>query len=291
MAQEGEPIVVQRRSSRRWVPVAVIAVVVLLVIGYVVGGSAAAAGPVSRADSALRATVDHNNAIANMFQDDPFKNVDFGASNPDPTAAKSALGIVNGEASRWQDMISGDRNALRKVRGDLNTSLLTLPENGTIDSHRRRVDAGLSAMATAQKALDLIRKQVAFLMPLMDVVADFQAVGKAADANDIGTMQSSLSSAAASLQKTITLAKDASVPQPLTSALATLQKTVTDMQALVTAVQSRNAAAISAGVAAVEADSKALDAVDSTAIDKAETALIQPLSDAYDRDMKIAAGR
>jgi cytochrome c556 len=290
VAEGGEPGVVHRRSSRRWVAVGAIAVVLVLVIGYVVGGAAAASGPVSRADSALKATVNHNNDLAGMFQDDPFKNVDFASSNPDPAATKNALSIVNGFATRWQDMINGDRGALRKVQAELNWSLLTLPENSTIDSHRRRVDAGLSALATAQKALDLIRKQVAFLMPLMDAVAGFQAVGKAAEANDIGTMQSSLASTAVSMQKAITLANEASVPQPLSSALSAMQKTVTDMQALVAAVQSRNAAAINASLAAIEADGKALDAVDTTAIDKAENALIQPLSDTYNRDMKIASG-
>jgi hypothetical protein len=290
VAEGGEPGVVQRRSSGRWVVVGALAVVLVLVIGYVVGGAAAASGPVSRADSALKATVAHNNELAGMFQDDPFKNVDFASSNPDPAATKNALSIVNGFASRWQDMINGDRGALRKVQADLNTSLLTLPENSTIESHRHRVDAGLAALATAQKALDVIRKQVAFLMPLMDAVAGFQAVGKAADANDIRTMQSSLASTAVSMQKAITLANEASVPQPLSSALSVMQKTVTDMQALVAAVQSGNGAAINASLAAIEADGKALDAVDTTAIDKAENALIQPLSDAYDREMKIAAG-
>ena len=290
MAQEAEPVVVQRRGSGRWIVVGAIVIVLLLAIGYVVGGAAAASGPVSRSDTALHMTVDDNNAIANMFQDDPFKNVDFGSANFDAAASKNALSIVNGEATRWQDAINKDRAALQKSHGELNTSVLTLPENSVIDSHRRRVDAGLRAMATAQKALTLIRNQVAFLLPLMDVIGNFQAVGKAADANDIGSMQSSLAATQTSLQKTISLARAASVPPVLTSALNLLQKTVSDMQALVAAVQSRNAAAINASLSTINADGVALDAVDSSAIDKAENALIQPLSDAYDRDMKIVAG-
>lgn len=290
MAQGGEPGVVQGRSSRRRVAVGAIAVVLVLVIGYVIGGAAAAAGPVSRADKALNTTVDHNNTVAGMFKNDPFKNIDFNSSNPDFAAAKTTLATVNKQIATWQEMVAGDRAALQRVHGDLNGSVLTLPEKSTIDSHRRRVDAGLSALATAQQGIDILGKQVAFLDPLMDAFIAFEAVSKAADAHDLGAMQSGLTTTATSLQKAITLSQGASLPTQLTSALNTLQKMITDMQALVKAAQAGDVAAVNADVALVDADAKGLDNIDQNAIEQAETGLIQPLSDAYDRNMKIAAG-
>src|SRR2546421_2225294 len=54
------------RSRRRWLIIAAIAVVFLIVIGYVIGGATAAAGPISRADSALGTTVSHNNTMVEI---------------------------------------------------------------------------------------------------------------------------------------------------------------------------------------------------------------------------------
>ena len=291
MALEGAPTVVERRSSRRWVIVVALAVVLLLVIGYVVGGAAAAAGPVSRSDKALKTAVDHNNTMADMFKNDPFKKIDVTSNSADIGGAKKAVAAVNTQIATWQVLVNGDRASLEQARAELNSSILTLPEKSTIDSHRRRVEAGLSAMTTAQKGIDIFRKQFTFFDAFVDVAAGFDAIGKAGDANDVGAMQSSLATTAASLQKAVALAKDsASIPPAFSAPLAPMQKMVSDMQALVAAVQAGNFSAAQASVATVEADAKALENVDMSGVDKAETALIQPLSDEYDRQMKIAAG-
>ena len=277
-------------SNRRWLIIAAIAVLVLLVIGYVIGGASATAGPVSRADAALTTTVSHNNTIADVFKNDPFKSVDFKSANPDLAAAKAALATVKKQFSTWQEDVTGDRNSLLKVRGDLNGSLLTLPEQATIDRHRHRVDAALSALGTAQKGIDLFNKQLAFLDPLIDALAGLEAFSKAADANDLAGMQSQLTAVGAAVQKSIDLSQGASLPPGLTTGLNNFQKMVNDLKGLVSAAQAHNVAAVDKYVAAVDADGKALEAIDENAIEQAETALVKPLSDAYDRDMKTAAG-
>src|SRR5438132_678513 len=99
----------QRRSSRRWLVIGGIALVLVLIIGYVLAGAAMAAGPVSRSDDALKTTVSHNNTIADVFSNEPFKNVDFNASSPDLSGAKSALAKVRQDVSRWQADVSHDR--------------------------------------------------------------------------------------------------------------------------------------------------------------------------------------
>lgn len=276
--------------SRRWVVIGAIAVAFLLLIGYVVGGAAATSGPVTRANGALKTTISHNNSMAELFDKDPFKDIDFKSGNPDIPAARTALTTVRGNLATWQAMVTSDRRSLLQVRGDLNGSFLTLPEQSTINSRRHRVDAALKALGTAQQALDLVNKQIAFLDPLFDVIAGFDAVVKAADAKDLPGMQAQLTTTAASVAKTVNLAQGAALPPQLTSGLATMQKMVTDMQALVGAAQAGDVAAVNKYVAAVEADAKALEAIDQNAIEKAEKALFKPLGDAYDRDMKIAAG-
>src|SRR2546427_4595396 len=275
-----------RRSTRRWLIIGGIGAIFLLLIGYVVGGAAAAGGEVGRADSALKTAVSHNNTMAELSGKDPFKDVNF----TDVGAAKSAVAQFKQQVSAWQADVSSDRKSLLRVRADLGGSFLTLPEQSTIDNRRYRVDAALSALNTAQKAFDLSRKQMAFLEPFLDSIAGFEAVAKAGQANDLNAMASQLSATAASLQKAADLAQPPAMPSEFTPTLKALQQLVKDMQALVSAAKAHDLTAVQKYSAAVQADGKALETIDQSALDKAEKALFQPLSDAYDRDMKIAAG-
>ena len=275
-----------RRGARRWLIIGGIAVIFLILIGYVVGGAAAAGGEVGRADSALKTAVSHNNTMAELSGKDPFKDVNF----TDVGAAKSAVAQFKQQVSAWQADVSSDRKSLVRVRADLGGSFLTLPEQSTIENRRYRVDAALSALNTAQKAFDLSRKQMAFLEPFLDSIAGFEAVAKAGQANDLNAMASQLTATAASLQKAADLAQPPAMPSEFTPTLKALQQLVKDMQALVSAAKAHDLTAVQKYSAAVQADGKALETIDQSALDKAEKALFQPLSDAYDRDMKIAAG-
>jgi hypothetical protein len=284
------PEVGRRRSGRRWLIIGGIALVFLLIIGYVVGGAAAAGGPVTRADSALHTAVSHNNEMVDSFSNDPFKGIDLSSDNPDIPGAKTAIVTSKQRIARWQELVSSDRTALQRVRSELTSSLLTLPEQGTLDRHRQRVDAALSALNSAQRGIDLNAKEFAFIDPFLDAMAGFDAIGKAATANDLAGMKAQLPGTGANMQKAIALAQPPAIPAQLVPALKGIQQLLTDIQALVTAVEANDAAAIQKDATAVEADGTALSKVDWTAADTAEKALFQPLIDAYNRDMKIAAG-
>jgi hypothetical protein len=92
------------------------------------------------------------------------------------------------------------------------------------------------------------------------------------------------------MQKAIALAQPPAVPAELGPALKSIQQVLTDLQALVAAADANDAAGAQKAGAALEADAAVLDKYDWTAVDTATTALFQPLIDAYNRDMKIAAG-
>jgi len=284
------PDVPRRGSARRWVIIGAIAVVFLLIIGYVIGGAAAAGGQVARADTALNTAVSHNNEMADTFTNDPFKGIDLKSDNPDVPAAKTAVATEKQKLSKWQALVLSDRTALQQVRPDLKSSLLTLPEQGTIDRHRQRVDAALSALNSAQKGIDLFTKELAFIDPFLDAVAGFEAIGKAATAEDLAAITAQLPGTGANIQKAIDLAQPPAIPADLGPTLKAIQQMLNDIQGLVTAVQANDAAGTQKYVAAVEADSNTLSTYDATGIEAQIKALYQPLMDAYDRDMKIAAG-
>ncbi len=280
----------RRRMGRRWLIIGGIAVVFLLIIGYVLGGAAAASGPIARADSALHTTVSHNNETADSFKADPFKGIDLKSDNPDIAAAKAAIAAEKQKLTKWQALISGDRTALQQVRPELQGSFLTLLEKGTLDRDRRRVDAGLSALNSAQKAIDIYTQQLAFIEPFLDAAAGFVAIGKAGSAQDIAGIKAQLPTTGASIQKAMALSQPPAIPAELGATLKAFQQVLSDIQALVAAVEANDAAGIQKYATAVEAEGNNLSKYDSTSLEAAINALYKPLGDAYDRDMNIAAG-
>jgi hypothetical protein len=86
------------------------------------------------------------------------------------------------------------------------------------------------------------------------------------------------------------LAQPPAIPAELGPVLKSIQQVLTDIQGLVAAVEAGDAAGAQKYAAALEADGSALSTYNSSAVDSATKALFQPLIDAYNRDMKIAAG-
>jgi len=280
----------RRPSGRRWLIIGGVALVFLLLVGYVLGGAAAAGGPIARADSALHTAVSHNNETVDSFNNDPFNGIDFSSNAVDVAAVKAAVATDKQKVAKWQAQVLSDRTALQQVRPDLKSSLLTLPEQGTVDRHRQRVEAALSALSTAQKGIDLSMKEFAFFDPFVDAMAGFEAIGKAGTANDLAGVKAQLPATGANLKKAIDLAQPPAVPAEFATALKSIQQVLNDLQALVAAVDANDAAAAQKADAALTADAAVLDKYDWKSVDAASKALFQPLIDAYNRDMKIAAG-
>src|SRR5437588_5636443 len=280
----------RRRSGRRWLIMGGMALVFLLIIGYVLGGAAAAGGPVGRADSALHTAISHNNETVDSFNNDPFNGIDFSSNSVDVATVKAAVATDKQKVAKWQTQVSSDRTALQQVRPDLKSSLLTLPEQGTLERHRQRVEAALSALNTAQKGIDLYTKEFAFVDPFLDAMAGFEAIGKAGTANDLAGVKAQLPATGANMKKAVDLAQPPAVPAEFASALKSIQQVLNDLQALVAAVDANNAAAAQKADAALQADAAVLDKYDGKSADGAAKALFHRRMDAYNRDMKIAAG-
>src|SRR5947209_6962890 len=264
-----------RRSARRWPIIAAIAVVLLLIIGYVLGGAAAAGGPVGSADKALRGTIDHENSVVDVLNEDPLKGVDLSTGTGDIPKATAALTAYKQKLARVEPSVSSDRAALQAVRPQLHASLLTLPEQGSINHDRQRVDAALAALRSAQRGIDISKKQVDFLNALFAAAASFDAVGKTMQANDVAGTASQLPTTSASVRKAIALAQPPDIPAAFLPTLKAMQQAADDLQALISAVQASDSAGAQKYLAAVEADGKALAASDQKTIDKAENDLFQ----------------
>lgn len=279
----------RRRSGRRWLIIGGIVVIFMLIVGYVLGGAAAASGPIARADTALDTAISHNNDTVDSFKSDPFDGVDFTSNTVDVATVRAAVATDKQKVAKWQAQVSSDRATLERVRPDLKSSILTLPEQGTLDRRRHRVEAALSALNSAQEGIDLYAKEIAFIDPFLDAMSGFEAIGKAGTANDLAGVKAQLPATGANMQKAVDLAQPPAVPAEFGAALKAIQKVLSDLQALVAAVDANDAAAAQKAEAALEADAAIVDKYDWKSVDTAAKALFQPLIDAYNREMKIAA--
>ncbi len=276
------------RRGPRLLVIGIIVLVLLVVIGYVLGGAAAAAGPVGNADKALRNTVDHENTVVDVLNQDPLKGLDLSSSANIPQA-KAAMTAYKQKLSRVEPTVSADRAALRSARPQLQSSFLTLPEQGTVNHDRKRVDAALAALRSAQRGIDISKRQVDFLNAVFDAAANFDELGKRMQASDLSGTASQLPVTSDSVKKAIALAEPPDVPAAFMPFLKAMQQAADDLQKFITAVQAGDSANVQKYLAAVQADGNALGATDQNSINKAENDLFQPLIDNYNAQMKIAS--
>lgn len=277
------------RRGSRWLVIGIIAIILVLVIGYVVGGAAAAAGPVGSADKALRSTVDHGNTFVDVLSQDPLKGLDLSSTSNIPQA-KARMTAYKQKLSRVEPTVNADRSSLESVRPQLKSSFITLPEQGTITHDRQRVDAALAALGSAQRGIDISKKQVDFLNAVFDAASSFDELGKRMQAKDLSGTASQLPATSDSVKKAIALAQPPDVPTAFMPFLKAMQQAADDLQKFIAAVQAGDSAGVQKYLAAVEADGNALGATDQNSIDKAENDLFQPLIDNYNAQMKIASG-
>ncbi len=284
------PVTPAPPRRNRWPMVGAIALVVLLIIGYVVAGAISAAAASGKAHTALNATIKHQDTVSTVLSEDPFKGIDLKSANPDMTAIKAALAKFDVRMVQAQDLVKADQAALADVRPTLHGSALTLPFQGILSGDAKRVDAANSALATATRAISYNKQQSQFLHPFFDSIAGFVALGNLNQNADVATVISQVNATEASLHQAVALAKPPAVPTQIKPLLDGMQKVITDLKGLLAAAQAHDEAGVTKWTAAGDADSAALSNSDSAALDNADKALFAPLNDAYNRDMKTAAG-
>ena len=278
------------RGRRVWLVAGAVLLVVLLVIAYLAMGASAAGGSVHRANRALKTTLDHQETVNGTLAEDVFKGIDLSSPNADVSAARAVLAKFEPRVSQAMALVEADRAALAGARPGLQGSVLTMPERGRLERDRKRVDAANLALISADLALGYDRQQDAFLHPFFDTFAQLQTIEKTSQVGDLAGMLAKINTAGDSLQKSMALAKPPAIPVQVLEELQTLRSLLDDVKSLLTAAQAHDFAAVQKWSAAADADANRLSSYDSAAVDTADKALFQPLSDEYRSQMKIAAG-
>ena len=283
-------VVHKRRFGSRWLIIGAIALLFVLVIAAVLTGAAGASGAIQDADKTVKTTIDHQKTVGSTLATDPFKDIDFKSQNPDMGAAKSALAAYESQISQARTLVKADRARLLAVEQGLAGSIFTVPERATLDQRRHRVEAALTALEKAQRALDLNQKVADFAHPFFDAMAALEAFNKSIQANDIAGMLSQLQAAQDGVNKALDLAKPPAIPPQFERLLTSFNFLLTDMQGLLNAAQAHDAAGVQRYLEAGRGAVNGLSEYDPQTVDKYYTELLGPLRDAYQTNLRVAAG-
>jgi hypothetical protein len=267
-----------------------VVLLLVLLVGYVAIGAAQAGAASDRADAALKQVQSHQQSVQGVLTEDIFQGVgNLAGRNPDLQGAQTAVASFEPRVPSAMALVRSDQKTLQDVRSRLDGSFFTLAQSGGISRERRRVDAALSALASAQRALGMLQKEVAFMKPFFAGLVGLYAVGQAMQNRDAAGALAQLPETQDGFNKAAELARPPAIPSALTSAVKDLQAMANDAQRLVSAVQASDQAGADQAVVAIAADQKLLNDVDYTAIDQSVVKLFKPLQDNYDKEMKIAA--
>ncbi len=263
---------------------------VVLLIGYLFG-AAAAGGGVRQADAALRTTLDHQTTVGATLSTDPFKNVDLRSEHPDIPAARAALAAVEPRLALARGQVRADRIRLRAAQKQLASSILTLPQEAVLQQRRHRLQAALTALDNAQRALDIDLSTAAFAHPFFDAIAEIEAANDSIKRKDFAGLATHLQAAQAGTNNAIDLAKPPAVPQQFVRLLTSINFLLTDLQGIVTAAQANDAAGIQQYTDLAIGARNGLYEYDPQVVTNYLIQLFKPLSDGYRTNLEIAAGR
>jgi hypothetical protein len=281
----------RRRAFRsRWVIVGIIAVLFLLVIGIVVAGASAADHAIREADKAMTTTIGHQKTVGGTLTAQPFRNIDFKGDNPDIAAAKSALATYEPQISGAQALVKADRARLLAAKQGVAGSVFTIPERATLDQRRHRVEAALTALQNAQRALDLYKKTADFAHPFFDAFAAMEAANRSITANDLAGAASQLKAAQDGVNKALDLAKRPAIPQQFERLLTSVNFLLTDMQGLINSAQAHDIAGVHDFLNRIDGALNGASEYDPKIVDDYMNQLYSPLRDAYGTNLRVAAG-
>jgi len=250
--------------------VSAIAVVVLGVAAYLLGSTAVSAGTVEG---------DSNRLLQTTGADTDFK------------AAKQASDGLVTRLEQAGTTVADDRSRLAASDSRLDALVgnpWALPVRARLRSQQTRVRSVIAALEAARGGLAIEHDQMRTLSALFDAMIDFTALGTAVEKQDIAGGLSIMPGLQAKLQTAVQLSQAPNNPPQLHDELVTIQTTARDIQALLQAQQRKDTKAAAAVLPRLQADQKALEGYQSSAIDSYDQKLLQPYRDRYEAGLKAA---
>jgi len=261
------------------VPAAVAALMVLLV-----GVTPALAGSqVDRAQQAIKATGSHQARVDTAFA--RFFSTQAGSS--DPNVEKAAL---QQDAKTFNDALASvqsDEAALRS--SDQSLSLLqpvTPLKSSAIATERHRLAVALSGLGQADRALTAAVNEANVALPYIDALIGYAKMGAALGKHDLVSAGAPYPDAQQRLELAMSLDHAAGLSPAIAKQVSSFNDALNGTEALIQALQAKDAAAIKKANDAVQAAVKAMGSPAESVPADYESKTFGPMQKAYDSALK-----
>ena len=265
----------------KFVPAGLVALVVVLVFGAGIAGyDVAGRAQASDAVQAVNRDVGKVNAAAAQL--DAVTNV--APAYPDFTHSSSPQAFV-GQAQRFDaaadqalaelapaaDAVRADRRTLADAQRQLRSasaSWLTLLQRTQLEQVRERLRYEQQAVALAQQMVDDARREVLSTRSAIDGLAAYAGLIEKLQGGDLNGSLAAYAGVRASFNQAVADAGGAHLPPVWAALLNDLDRLADDTRGGVQAIQNGDSATAQAKATALDADSKALDGLDTSTLDK-----------------------
>lgn len=181
----------------------------------------------------------------------------------------TAAGQAQVQVTAVGDVVTRDRAAMRDAQRHLDTatgSWLTLPQRSRLDAGRRRAGYEQQALDVAASAVAVAGRQIRSAKDAIDGLAAYAGMVEKLQAGDYAGSLSAYGGVHNLLGEAGTDASGAHLPGVWNTLLADLNKLVDDTRDGVQAIQNGDSATAQAKANTLDADSKALDGLDTSSL-------------------------
>lgn len=261
------------------VPAAVAALAVLLV-----GVTPALAGSqIDHAQQAIKATASHQAKVDTAFA--RFFSPQGGSS--DPNVEKAAL---QQDAKTFNDALASlqsDEATLRSSDQSLSLLQPVSPlKSRAIASERHRLAVALSGLGQAERALTAAVNEASVALPYIDALIDYAKMGAALGKHDLVGAGAPYPDAQQRLELAMSLDHAAGLSPAISKQVSSFNDALNGTEALIQALQAKDAAAIKKANDSVQAAVKAMGSPAETVPADYESKTFGPMQKAYDSALK-----
>ncbi|MEO6797196.1 MAG: hypothetical protein ABI401_00720 [Candidatus Dormibacter sp.] len=259
---------------------AAIVVLAVVVLGVT---PAMSAGEIATAQRALTLTVSHQARVDGAFA----KFFSTQAGSNDPNVEKKTL---QQEATIFADglaAVQADEAALRSSDQHLAWLQPVTPlKASAIAAERRRLSATLSGLTQADAALTVAVNESNVALPYIDALIDYTKMGAALGKHDLVGAGAPYPDAQQKLELAMSLDHAAGLPPAIAKQVSSFNDALNSSEALVQALQAKDAAAVKKANDAIQAALKAMASPAETVPPDYESKTFGPKQKAYDSAIK-----
>ncbi|HSO92965.1 MAG TPA: hypothetical protein VLS53_00660, partial [Candidatus Dormibacteraeota bacterium] len=260
-------------------PLALLALAVLLL-----GVTPALAGmQIGRAQQAIGTSLSHQARVDAAFT--RFFSTQAGSS--DPNAEKTAL---VSDAKTFNDALAGvqsDEAALRSADQALSLLQPVTPlKSSAIGAERHRLAVALTALGGADRGLSAAVNEANVALPYIDAVIDYAKMGAALGKHDLVGAGAPYPDAQQKLDQAMSVDHAAGLSPAIAKQVSSFNDALNGTEALVQALQAKDAAAIKKANDSIQAAVKAMGSPAESVPADYESKTFGPLQKAYDSALK-----